>query len=253
MKVVNDDYWWIGNFAVAHSCHESAGSTLGDLLIAQLQNCKRLACPGSRPATSQRLEDPSCPLPSANQRSTAIGTCVAPRASGIPLAARAVRRRRQNSGPGDARSRHLAQESFNVAQIPGPVCDRLHDEKIFHLRQSHPHAAKVVHCGSRLCLGFERQSAKDDVNVDARFGVTKKQHARAAGKLQGILDAGKNAVGFRGFEQLRPVVLWSHGKGVYVTSDAGPSENRCGDAADYHCGNTGRLEPLREIGEGGDK
>ena len=89
--------------------------------------------------------------------------------------------------------------------------------------------------------------------MSRRFGVTEKQYARAARKLEGILDARENAVGFRGSEQARPMFLRSHGKGVDVTRCAGPAEDRSGDAPDDHCRDTGGLEPLTEIGEGGDK
>jgi hypothetical protein len=110
-----------------------------------------------------------------------------------------------------------------------------------------------MHCGSRYRLGFERQSAKDNIDVDAGFGVTKEQHASAAGKFESILDAREDAVGLRGSEQPRPLVLWNHGKCVYVTRCAGSTEDRRRDAADDHCRDMGRLEPLGEIGESGDK
>ena len=79
-------------------------------------------------------------------------------------------------------SRNAIVTSGTGRGTSGPFCH----EKIFHLRQSHLRAAKVVHCGSRHRLGFERQPAEDDIDVDARFGVTKKRYPCAAGKLEGV-------------------------------------------------------------------
>ncbi|MFZ0499470.1 MAG: hypothetical protein WAM21_11775 [Steroidobacteraceae bacterium] len=69
----------------------------------------------------------------------------------------------------------------------------------------------------------------------------------------GGLDAGDDAVGLRGSEQLSPLVISGYGKGVYVPRRAGPTEDRRGDAAYDHRRNSGRLEPPREIGERGNK
>ena len=111
------------------------------------------------------------------------------------------------------------EEPFNVAQVLGAMRDRLHNEQIFHLRQSHAHAAQIMHCGPGHRVGFERQSAEDDIDVDARFGVTEEQDASAVRKLEGILDAGEDTVGVRGPERLGP-----------LAAERGPSRERLTDA-----------------------
>ena len=40
--------------------------------------------------------------------------------------------------------------------------------------------------GAGYRLGFERQSAEDDIDVDARLGVTKKQHASMLGAFLAV-------------------------------------------------------------------
>ena len=57
-------------------------------------------------------------------------------------------------------------------------------------------------------------------------------------------------MGLRGSEQPGPPVIGSHGKGVYVTGCARPTEDRRRDAADDHRKDIGRFQPLREIGSG---
>ena len=134
----------------------------------------------------------------------------------------------------------------------GPVCDGLYHEQLFHLRQSHTHAAHVMHRVSGHRLRFERQSAEDHIDVDARFGVTKSHHASGVRKLESILDAGENAMVLRGAEQPRSLVLWNHGKCVDIAGCAGPTEDRRRDATD-HRRDASRLEPVREVGTSGDK
>jgi hypothetical protein len=83
--------------------------------------------------------------------------------------------------------------------------------------------------------------------------VPEEQHACAAGKFEGILDARENTVALRSSEQPGPLIIRSDGKRINVSGSTGPPEDRRSDAVDDHCGDACPLQPLREISESGNE
>ena len=108
---------------------------------------------------------------------------------------------------------------------------------------------EAVKLAARDGFLLERQSTKDNVDVDSRIRVPKEQNARPPREVEGLLDTRDDSTTSCRRKQRGPPLFWRDGQAVDVTGRTRPTHDRSGDATHHHRRHSGVVEPASEVGK----